>query len=811
MSIPDLRLDNPLDTSQLPSLPWVTKLPARGRPQPFGHAFTWVNAKSALVTITLLQLLLTFFVGSAREATWELSGWMAIIFAAVIFARPLYPRPAYTLGMLLVAAPTLAINVSMAVHGAQGSELRLTIVWAEFIVCLFMEIAFHYHFVARSSITGNGQWAARLEKLTRELLYSGFALVVTFVFISTFLGSLAALWATMIMAMAMATLRYTVVKPTIWRDFKEAAVNFLFYPSARMIGPGNAISPAGNLFTRVAFVGLAWGSAIMLAVSAGQASNSVTAAAWGLIPPLLSVAVFYLVNSIAGEAILVGEPEHVWGAIIRSIRTSTNPIERNGVFLGYVAADGSPVVVDRELCFQHSHVLGATGTNKSSMGLAPHIEQILSFPDTSLVIIDLKADTPELYHAADAGMRAYRSDATKFGRLKMFSLENDTGTHVFNPFLTYGWTDLSILARTDVLCAACGLSYGFEYGRSFFTSSNSAVIREANLANPDAMSFRQLYIDLARLLKNDSDVLLPELRKAGVHSMEVIGRMASYESLNVVPADGYPDEALDSQIQLVDFFNQPSVAYFRLPSTTASIGAPSIARLVLFFLIIAAKKRKNQGIKVHVIIDEFQRMASENLDQILQLARSHDIALVLANQSLSDLQATSTKIFHAVNGNCAIRQWYSVNSWQDIDTLQKQMGTHEEVQVTHTQTDKGTNRSYKTDHVPRARTTDLHTISEHPNLSVLQVSGSGRAYARYRGIPFVCYSNYHISKDEFERRKKLGWPNDLPGMIKAKEVAQTDSLKNPSPKKGKPRRNTDPNKDKPPEQDGNRWDPGLFE
>ncbi len=88
MSIPDLRLDNPLDTSQLPSLPWVTKLPARGRPQPFGHAFTWVNAKSTLVTITLLQLLLTFFVGSAREATWELSGWMAIIFAAVIFARP---------------------------------------------------------------------------------------------------------------------------------------------------------------------------------------------------------------------------------------------------------------------------------------------------------------------------------------------------------------------------------------------------------------------------------------------------------------------------------------------------------------------------------------------------------------------------------------------------------------------------------------------------------------------------------------------------------------------------------------------------
>jgi hypothetical protein len=141
------------------------------------------------------------------------------------------------------------------------------------------------------------------------------------------------------------------------------------------------------------------------------------------------------------------------------------------------------------------------------------------------------------------------------------------------------------------------------------------------------------------------------------------------------------------------------------------------------------------------------------------------------------------------------------------------MGTHEEVQVTHTHTDKGTNRSYKTDHVPRARTTDLHTISEHPNLTVLQVSGSGRAYARYRGIPFVCYSNYHISKEEFERRKQLGWPDDLPGMIKAKEVAQTDSLKSPPNKKPKRGRkpDLDSDHDNRPEQGGNQWDPGLFE
>jgi hypothetical protein len=324
------------------------------------------------------------------------------------------------------------------------------------------------------------------------------------------------------------------------------------------------------------------------------------------------------------------------------------------------------------------------------------------------------------------------------------------------------------------------------------------------------MSFRQLFIDVARLLTENSDTLLPEVRKAGVHSMEVIGRMAAFNSLNIVPGDGSPEAALDAQIQLADFFQRPSAAVFRLPSTTASIGAPAIARLILFFLIIAGKTAERK-IKVHIIIDEFQRMASESLDQVLQLARSHDCSLVLANQSLSDLKASSARIYQAVSSSCAIRQWFSVSSLSDIESLQKQMGTHEEVQVSTTHTSSGTNTSYKVDHVPRARITDLHTISEHPNLSVLQVGGSGRAYARYRGIPFICYSNYHISKQEFERRKKLGWPNDLPGMIKAKEEAQTVSFKSPSSKKGKPRRNSDTDNDNRPDQNGNRWDPGLFE
>ncbi len=116
MSIPDLRLDNPLDLRQLPDEPLITKLPALGRPQPLGSLYTWVNAKSALVAVILVQCILTFLTGYAGGSTWPLSGWLALLFAGAIVARVRFQFPAYTWIVLLAAAPTLATNVSMAVH-----------------------------------------------------------------------------------------------------------------------------------------------------------------------------------------------------------------------------------------------------------------------------------------------------------------------------------------------------------------------------------------------------------------------------------------------------------------------------------------------------------------------------------------------------------------------------------------------------------------------------------------------------------------------------------------------------------------------
>ena len=127
MSIPDLRFDNPLDVRQLPDEPLITKLPALGRPQPLGSLYTWANAQSAVVAVVFVQSLLTFFAGYAGATTWVLSDWLALLFAGAIVARARFQYPLYTWIVILLAAPTLATNVSMAVHRIPSGELRLII------------------------------------------------------------------------------------------------------------------------------------------------------------------------------------------------------------------------------------------------------------------------------------------------------------------------------------------------------------------------------------------------------------------------------------------------------------------------------------------------------------------------------------------------------------------------------------------------------------------------------------------------------------------------------------------------------------
>src|SRR5262249_9148477 len=98
-------------------------------------------------------------------------------------------------------------------------------------------------------------------------------------------------------------------------------------------------------------------------------------------------------------------------------------------------------------------------------------------------------------------------------------------------------------------------------------------------------------------------------------------------------------------------------------------GAREVARLALFAFLDAAVQRQKEGKpprRAYIIIDEFQVVATVNIQQVVQQARSRGISLVLANQSLQDLRVQGTNLLSTVQTNTRFKQFFSVNDAESV-------------------------------------------------------------------------------------------------------------------------------------------------
>lgn len=788
MTIPHVRFDNPIDLEKVPKQELNLRLPAIGRPD---DSKTWYNGLRFSALIVFFHSILVILCCDSDRYHYSLVRWaqesgygVLYLYAAALMIRPFIQLAEFTwLPVILGFTASVIVMARQSPPELDNFGVGLAVLgllhWA-------LELAYYrYKLTTANSVLDQKSEPLQIAISMMILGIGG----ITGVFMVGLLmgGMLPGITVTTGCIWAAAYTIEPYVRFT-WSDFWQALQTFLFYPSAKHLPPGLIPSPVGNFVSRFVLLGTVVAMLLGPAILHLYQEMDPRGLAWLVAVPLCLTGMAKLVLCFPLGPELEGGAGQFWRNMVLGLRRSKNEIESESIHLGFAAADHSPVLIDRSLCMEHMHILGATGSNKSSLGVAPLIEQFISFPDTSVVIIDLKGDTAELYHAAKEAIDHFRPQTA----LQFFSLENGSKTHVFNPFYSAAWEKLSLLERSDVLCTCCGLVYGFEYGRAFFTMGNSSVMTNINVANPSSRSFRQLALETNRLLKDQDSGLNSELRRIGLHAIESIRRLACYDSINYVPQNPENDEVQLNRIDLAGVFQRPTLAYFKLPSTTTSIGASALARFVIHNLIIAARFT-DRKMKVHLVIDEFQRALGEGVEHTLQLARSHDIGLVLSNQSMADLDVTSPKVYQAVAGNCAIRRWFSAMSKRDLEELYTLMGTTEVTRETVSRGPDGTTTSYQQEHEPRARMTDLHAISEESSMSVLQIAGRGRGYARYNGIPFVCYSEYHISEEEYLHRKSLPWPSDLPGMIVAKE--SYDSLQPSSSVTPKKKSNTRLNQD----------------
>ncbi len=574
--------------------------------------------------------------------------------------------------------------------------------------------------------------------------------------------------------------------------------------------PGVLSSPAGPLSFRLGMTVLLVSDLTLLLASRSQMSQLV----WGNAPVTLGAAhvvlwtilTFLLVGlpvvlAIALPALVAlpaiwrfsqpVAPQRQtadWNTVISSIRNSSNPVERDSIFLGRVSHDGSPLLVPRAVFREHAHILGDSGSGKTARGLIPLAEQLIADRESSLMVIDLKGDSQEILSSLNLCAKQYGTGSSPIP-VRQFSIREDHATFAFNPFQLPCWQRLNLFQRSDVLCGALGLTYGTDYGRGFYSSANASVLHATLRAFPQVGSFSELSDRIAFVTSRSKAHGLSEGQsESGNHVRMIADRLGSFKPLNVTPEQTPSPEVTRQAMDPAQLFARQEIFYFHLSTTLGPGYSPEIARLAMFMLLTTATLTEQRR-QVYLMVDEFQRVAAQNVDAILQIARSMNVGVILANQSMLDLKGDD--LIHVVEANCRYRQWYAISSPEEQERLSKASG--QTVDLLHsestsrqrdgwevrTTTSRGSNEFI----APRLSINDVKLASDDPRKSIALVT-RGAGYSQFGGMPVVVESDFHITEAEFLARKNAPWPSAASGSF----VPCDWTTPNQAPPKGRKKR-----------------------
>lgn len=495
-----------------------------------------------------------------------------------------------------------------------------------------------------------------------------------------------------------------------------------------------------------------------------------------LLPVLLMFLAILIIGTPVFGRLSIPKPSFVpaseWKDITDRIRSSHNETERESLYLGRVSYDQSPMLVPSEVFREHAHFLGDSGSGKTARGLSPFIEQVIGGGNASVMVLDLKGDSPELLQSLRHGAKTAKALNGIDVPIRYFTQRDDLATYGFNPFKLPCWNRLNELQKTDILCGALGLNYGSDYGEGYFSSANASVLYATVSHFPEINNFEQLRDKLAYVIASPKRHGLDEKSKdAGNHVKMSVTRLASIAALNITD-DFSPNQAVaDDCIDPTRLFQNPEAHYFSLSATLGPGSSPEIGRLASYMLLTAATLTERK-VPVYLVIDEFQRMAARNLDYLLQLARSMGVAVILANQSMQDLYRYD--LISTLETNCRYRQWFAISGWDDQERLSKASGetvdTMDSVSVSQSVSDRGTttstSRSCNDFVAPRLTRNDIKLVSDDDRKSVVLIN-RGAGYAQYGGMPVIIESDFHISAEEYNERKAARWPSTDTGTFLA--------------------------------------------
>jgi hypothetical protein len=464
---------------------------------------------------------------------------------------------------------------------------------------------------------------------------------------------------------------------------------------------------------------------------------------------------------------------HLWEAYVQRLRDSQFVVdvpdrptvrERDHFFLGVFEEQDYPVLLSPGVLDEHGHVTGDSGAGKSSLGLAPLLEQIIRRGEDSVLIVDLKGDM-SLFESVRRAVERLNENRPPGAQIPFKWLTNQNGcsTFAFNPFLQSDMEQVTMHQKVEILIKSLGLEYGEGYGTSYYSASHRFVLERMLEANVRFESLRELneyFQDASSGVWKDANIR-PRTRDDATHLYTTVNSLAQVDALNVTAGHGLPPEVLEQRIDLGALVRAPQVVYFYLHSALEETAVRAITKLALYSLLVAAIRRGPAKHRVYAVVDEFQQVVSEDLQIFLRQARSSKIPVILANQTISDLRTKQADLIPTVLGNTRFRQVFSAS-----DLLQQQIlidSSGEAMYGLFSRGEQYSARGYSESHRtteqigPRLRRNDIIQASNEELTSIMHVT-RGHGYSQFGGFPFPIRTMYHIPFSEYQRRQSAAWP-----------------------------------------------------
>ena len=206
------------------------------------------------------------------------------------------------------------------------------------------------------------------------------------------------------------------------------------------------------------------------------------------------------------------------------------------------------------------------------------------------------------------------------------------------------------------------------------------------------------------------------------------------------------------------------MTYINLPSQIEPTTSLFVAKLWVHLLAAVAKVYEGPRVPVLVWNDEFQEMVSPDLATPIRQARESDVTFWMGFQDLAALETVQGDFASAVLGNTPLKIFCSAEDERGRSYIKESSGetfrTLEGVTFTSTQTaegwSEGTGRQYREEAVPRIDDETINRVNRDPNAFIAFATES-KGFTQFR-FPVVGRTSFHISQQEFERRRSMPWP-----------------------------------------------------